>query len=772
MLYAGTYTGTIHTYCADFNYSDPITFTISRSGVIDLPWSYQGKLSDGTIDGSGLISGLSITVQSLSLGSLRIDYAATSDGTHFSGSGSSINGIVSTITATRTVPTYEAASDYVVVTEDSGVPARGNLLDNDNDPLATVTTVAGKAVAATGTTVVVGTYGRLTIGADGAYSYALDNTHAAVNALKDGQSLSDFFSYQAGNAKGSDGSSLWITINGRTDPKVPVNGTSGNDTLLASPAAETFSGGKGSDTVSYARAKAGVAADLSAQTSNSGDAVDDTYVSIENLKGSAFADTLRGDAHANILDGSGGADWLVGGAGNDTYIVDNVGDTCSEYSSTGGVDLVVASVSYKLGRYYYSNLENLTLAGKAHIDGTGNELANTLHGNGGNNILDGDLGADKLYGGLGNDTYLVDNAGDRVFEKASEGKDTVRASVSYVLAAGQAIETLELAAGRTNFDLTGNGEANTLRDNAGDNRLDGGAGDDLLVSTGGRDVLIGGAGSNGAVIDRAGATIALSFVMKSVGAVTTLVGDGTTATGLAHVTLTGGTGNDTFVTLGGTDALNGGAGNDRLDSGAGNDRLDGGTGADSLVGGLGNDIYVVDDAGDRVFEARKGGTDTILTSTSYALAANQEIEALEVTGTARRTLVGNEFGQTLTGNANANVLDGKLGSDLLIGGRGGDTFVFSTALQASNVDRIADFAAEDTIRLGKSIVSALAPGELAESAFKNVSKGTVDADDRILYKQTTGELFYDADGSGQGAAVKFAVLDNKAALNHTDFLIL
>jgi len=36
----------------------------------------------------------------------------------------------------------------------------------------------------------------------------------------------------------------------------------------------------------------------------------------------------------------------------------------------------------------------------------------------------------------------------------------------------------------------------------------------------------------------------------------------------------------------------------------------------------------------------------------------------------------------------------------------------------------------------------------------------------------TGELFYDADGSGQGAAVKFAVLDNKAALNHTDFLIL
>ena len=766
MLYAGTYQGTLHTYCPEFDYSDPITFTISRTGVIDLPWSYQGKLADGTIDASGVISGISITVQSRSLGSLTIAYAATADGTNFQGSGRSVNDIISTITATRIVPTFDAWSDDVSVKEDSGVAARGNLLDNDNDPLAAVSSVGGKAVAASGTTKVAGSYGTLTVGADGSYSYALDNANAAVNALKDGQTLSESFGYKAGNAKSTDTSTLWITIDGRTDPKIPVNGTSGNDTLLNTTAAETFNGGKGSDTVSYARAKAGVTADLASPTYNSGAAADDAYVGIENLTGSAFTDTLRGDANANVLNGAGGADDLSGGAGNDTYIVDHIYDHCYEYSS-GGTDLVIATVSYSLDW----SIENLTLSGKASIDATGNELANTLTGNRGHNLLDGRAGADKLYGGLGNDTYRVDDAGDRVFEKAGEGRDTVRASVSYVLAAGQEIETLELIPGYGNLNLTGNNLANTLRDNAGDNRLDGGAGDDLLISSGGRDVLVGGAGSDAAVIDRAGATVALSFVMASVNGVTTLVGDGTTTTSVGHITLTGGAGADTFVTLSGTDVLNGGAGNDTLDSGTGNDRLDGGLGADRLVGGLGDDLYLVDNAGDRVVEATGGGTDTVRSSISVALQAGQEIEVLEASGSAARTLIGNEFGQTLTGNGSANTLDGGRGADLLVGGRGGDTFVFSTAPGAGNLDRIADFAAEDTIRLSKSVFAALAPGQFAESAFKSLDTAKIDADDRILYRQTTGELFYDADGSGKGAAVAIAVLDNKAALTAADLLV-
>ena len=63
-------------------------------------------------------------------------------------------------------------------------------------------------------------------------------------------------------------------------------------------------------------------------------------------------------------------------------------------------------------------------------------------------------------------------------------------------------------------------------------------------------------------------------------------------------------------------------------------------------------------------------------------------------------------------------------------------------------------------------------GALSGSAFKNLSAGAADADDRILYKQATGELFYDADGSAKGGAILFAVLDNHAALTAADILVV
>ncbi len=100
MNYAGKYQGTLHTYCAEFDYTDPITFTIDESGYIDLPYSSQGTLNDGKIDADGNISGISITVTSMSLGRLTINYIARDDGKDFYGSGTSINGITSTIQAT------------------------------------------------------------------------------------------------------------------------------------------------------------------------------------------------------------------------------------------------------------------------------------------------------------------------------------------------------------------------------------------------------------------------------------------------------------------------------------------------------------------------------------------------------------------------------------------------------------------------------------------------------------------------------------------------
>ena len=101
-------------------------------------------------------------------------------------------------------------------------------------------------------------------------------------------------------------------------------------------------------------------------------------------------------------------------------------------------------------------------------------------------------GADILRGFGGNDTYIVDNAGDLVVEAAGGGDDTVRASVSYALAAGASVEMLRTTndGASTSISLTGSDIPNELRGDEGNNTLDGKAGADVLRGFGGNDLYI------------------------------------------------------------------------------------------------------------------------------------------------------------------------------------------------------------------------------------------------------------------------------------------
>jgi Ca2+-binding RTX toxin-like protein len=206
----------------------------------------------------------------------------------------------------------------------------------------------------------------------------------------------------------------------------------------------------------------------------------------ENIMGLGGDDVINSGAGDDWLNGGVGADRLAGGAGNDTYIIDNVGDRVVE-AANSGVDTVRASISYTLP----TNVETLILTGNAHTSGTGNVLANRIYGNIGNNTLNGGVGADRLAGGAGNDTYIIDNVGDRVVEAANSGVDTVRASISYTLPTN--VETLILT-GNAHTSGTGNVLANRIYGNIGNNTLNGGAGNDVLSGGGGNDRLTGGAG--------------------------------------------------------------------------------------------------------------------------------------------------------------------------------------------------------------------------------------------------------------------------------------
>jgi RTX calcium-binding nonapeptide repeat (4 copies) len=135
-------------------------------------------------------------------------------------------------------------------------------------------------------------------------------------------------------------------------------GMRGNDQLEGLGGADTIDGGAGADTAYYFNSAAGVTVNLNAHTASGGDAQGDILLNIENLTGSALADTLTGDAQVNTLQGGLGADILNGGLGSD-FLFGGAGDDRIYYDAldmaanvNGGADrdiLVVVDGNLPVG---------------------------------------------------------------------------------------------------------------------------------------------------------------------------------------------------------------------------------------------------------------------------------------------------------------------------------------------------------------------------------------------------------------------------------------
>jgi Ca2+-binding RTX toxin-like protein len=131
------------------------------------------------------------------------------------------------------------------------------------------------------------------------------------------------------------------------------------------------------------------------------------YGGYDYLYGYGGNDYLYGGVDNDTLDGGTGADTMYGGTGHDTYYVGTMSDKVIEYADQG-TDHVYSSVSTSY-KWLPANVENLTLTGTAYW-GDGNDLNNSIYGNGSANSLRGYGGTDRLLGGDGKD-YLYGGDG-------------------------------------------------------------------------------------------------------------------------------------------------------------------------------------------------------------------------------------------------------------------------------------------------------------------------------------------------------------------------
>nr|WP_196764689.1 calcium-binding protein [Rhizobium leguminosarum] len=573
-----------------------------------------------------------------------------------------------------------------------------------------------------------------------------------------------------------------------------LSGSNLNDTFIGNGTTITFNGSGGTDIVDYSASAAAVNVSLGAAgvttIGSGGDAQNNSYVNIEQVIGSAFADTLTSSTVGHSLQG---------GAGSDIYVVGTQNVTIVEAAGNGDDEIRTTATSYSMAGF--ANVERLTFTGTGNAFLTGNAGDNIITGGTGDDTLTGGAGADQLIGGTGNDTASY----------SSQVTLNLKTGVHTGEAAGDTFNSIEIFSGSASNDtFIGNGTTITFN---------GGTGTDIVdysTSAAAVNVTLGAAGVTTVASGGDAQGNSLLNIEQVIGsAFNDTLGSSTSGHSLA-----GGAGNDTYTVgsalvsiveaAGGGDDeirtttasysmagfanverltftgtgnafLTGNAGDNIITGGTGDDTLTGGAGADQLIGGTGNDtasyssqvtlnlktgVHTGEAAGDTFssIEAFAGsnfndtffassGADNLnggagtLDTIDYSLsgtAVNVNLTTNVVSGgdaagdilSNFERVVGSSFNDTLASSTSGHALVGGAGDDIYLAGAQGVT--------------ITEAAGEGT----DEIRTALATYSMA--AFANVERLTFtgtgnailtgNAGDNII----TGGIANDALNGGDG----------------------
>jgi Ca2+-binding RTX toxin-like protein len=532
---------------------------------------------------------------------------------------------------------------------------------------------------------------------------------------------------------------------------------------------------------------------------------------IEGQDGSDIIDLSGNDAAVDVVRARGGADRIImdDTAANNIEDIDGGGGS-DTFEWAGAVNRIVNLDTGQLTlmdgtlRTTFTDIENAHLSANSNSSVIGNGSANliqasaganalsgkggndTIFGGGGNDTLDGGLGDDTLDGGIGDDVYVVDSLADNVVESLLEGTDEVQTALaSYALAAHVEKLTGTSAVGQA---LTGT---------AGDNTITGGVGDDFIDGGLGNDSIAGGAGFDYASYLGSGSGVSVSLpagtATGGMGADTLLDIEGIYGSGYAD-TLTGSNAPvNAIYGWGGADEIAGGDGFDYVEAGEGNDTLDGGAGDDYLLGGNGADTLTFAASTAAIYVDMSG----------VAAFANGTATGFDVLSSVER-IIGSAFEDFIFGSAGADTLSGGGGSDVifgfglgdsisgggdtdyLVGGTGADTITTGLGQdyiyfqgQGEGTDTVLDWRAngydiicidEPSFNAGLTVNQYLSgPGN--SGRFVAGTTATA-AQGQFLWNSATSTLSWDADGTGNGAAVQLVILTGITSLSASDILVL